>query len=114
MKMEMQLKTFQRIKMFLGLMGFTPNQRQNNPDRRLNSAQIIFVVVCTINSILLTSYIFFVANDIEDYTDAIFSLTVVVAVAMAFVSIILKSDDLFDVIELNENEMTLRKCEPKV
>lgn len=109
--MEIELKTFQTIQMNFATMGCTPNQQQNNPNRKLNSAQIIIIVILAINTVTLSLYVLLVANDIEDYTDVIFSLTITVGVAMSFVSIIFKNDELFNTIELNEKEVTCHKCE---
>lgn len=94
-------------------MGFTPNQQQNNPNRQLNSTQIISVVVFAMSAVFVAVSIFRGNKDTEDFISAIFSLTFVVDVMIAFVSIIFKSGDLFDFIELFEKELTDRKCESK-
>lgn len=105
----MKLKTFRTIQKVLAMMGFTPNQQQSN-HCKLNSRQIIFVVVCAINVTFLSSYIVRVANSIDEYMDAIFSLIILVTVAIAFISIIFKNDKLFNYIEFITNLLTDSKC----
>lgn len=102
---KMKLKVFQQIQQILAVMGFAPNQQQNNR-LNLNYRQIIFVFVCGTNVTFLSSYIFLVANDIEEYMDAIFSLIVLVTIAIAFISIIFKNDQLFNYIECLTKELT--------
>lgn len=105
----MKLKIFQCIQQILAAMGFAPNQQQNNR-LNLNYRQIIFVIVCGMNVTFLSSYIFLEANDIEEYMDAIFSLIIMVTIAIAFISIIFKNDQLFNYIECVTKELTDRKC----
>lgn len=107
-EINMKLKVFQQIQRILAVMGFAPNQQQNG--RNLNYRQMIFVIVCVLNVTFLTSYIFLEATDIEEYMDAIFSLIVMVTIAVAFTSIIFKNDQLFNYIECLAKELTDRKC----
>lgn len=108
--MEMKLKIFQTTQKCLAVIGFAPNQQQNDRNRRFNSKQIIIVTVCTLSTIDFMLYVLLVANDIEDRMDAIYSLTAVAGATIAFVSIIFRIDELFNFIELIEIELTDRKC----
>lgn len=102
------MKVFQCIQQILAVIGFAPNQQQNN-QLNLNYRQIIFVVVCVMNVTFLSSYIFLEADDVEEYMDAIFSLIVMVTIAIAFTSIIFKNDQLFNYIECVTRELTKRR-----
>lgn len=103
------MKIFQRIQRILATMGFTANQQQSNHGKS-NFRQMAFVAVCAVNAILLVFYISLEANTIDEYMDAIFSLTVVVGIMMAFISLIFKNDDIFTNIEFCEKTLTESKC----
>lgn len=103
-----EMKIFRQIQRNLAVMGLTPNQ-QHNDRLKLNFRQTIFVVVCAINVNLMSSYAFFVANDIGEYMDVILSLIGVVTIAIAFMSIIYKNDKGFDTIKLLEKELIVSK-----
>lgn len=104
------MKLFQTVQKILASMGFTPNQQRENVHREFNFRQNIFVVILAINAILLVFYIFLVANALDEYMDAIFSLTVVIGTEMAFISLICKNDDIFINIEFLEKQITESKC----
>lgn len=104
------MKFFQRTQKILAAMGFTRNQQQNYHGK-LNFRQMVFVFVCTINALLLVFYIFFVANTMAEYMDAIFSLTVLVGVEMVFISFIFKNDDIFTGFDFCERILTESKCD---
>lgn len=108
MSKEIKLKILQTIQKNFEVMGFTLNQQQNNP-RHLSAGQIISVIMCSINIILVGIHIIRVADDIEDYMDSIFTLTILFAFAIAFISIIFKNDQLFNTIEICTNELNVRK-----
>lgn len=57
----------------------------------------------------MSSYAFHVANGIDEYMDVIFSLIVVVTIAVAFISIIYKNDKGFDTVKLLEKEIAVSK-----
>lgn len=108
------MEIFRKIQKILAAMGFTRNQ-QPTSHGKLNFRQAVFVAVCAINIILLVFYIFFVTKTIDENMDAIFSLTVLVGIMIAFVSLIFKNDDLFTDIEccgetLSESMCKLLKC----
>lgn len=104
----MKLKILQTCQKHLSAMGFIPNQQQNN-HRQLNSVHIFTVAVYSINIICMSSYIFFVANDIDEYMDSILALTAVVCITIALISLIPINDQLFINIELCANELNNRK-----
>lgn len=100
----MEIKLFQTIQKNLATMGFIPNQQQIR-NLKSTSVQIIWVTSSSINSVFLCVYIACVASSMEEYTDSIFSLTVIVGIEIAFISIIHKNDQLFNTIELCVMEM---------
>lgn len=99
------MKTVQTVKKIMAVMGLSPNHRG------FNSRQIIFVIVCAVNVILLVFYIFLVANTIDEYIDAMFSFTVLVGITIAFISLTFKNDEIFTVIKFCEKELTESKCQ---
>lgn len=110
-KMKSKMKIHKTTKKNLATMGFTPNQQQND-HRKINSRQILFVVVSTINFILQIFYICFLAYGIEERMDAIFSLTVIGAITIAYISMMFKIDKIFIDIQSFEKEINESKYKP--
>lgn len=106
---KIEVKIFQTIQKNMAAMGFKPNQQQNH-HRQVNSGQIVWVIKCFLDISILAVYVFCKANRIEEYMDSVFSLTVVAGVTVAFVSIILHNDKLFNMIDRTEMELTFSKC----
>lgn len=103
-----EMKIFRRIQQNLAVIGLIPNQPPNERSS-LNFRQIAFVVLCVVNVTFLSAYIFTVANGIELYMDAIFSLVTVLTTAVAFVSIIFKNGKCYEIIKHLEQELDLSK-----
>lgn len=55
------------------------------------------------------AYVMFEAQDIEEYMEAIFSLTAVLGLEVAYINLIFKNDQLFNVFELVSKELTTSK-----
>lgn len=102
--MEPKMKIFQVVMENFAAMGFTPNQQQNSV-RRVNRGQIIDILFCVIDAVLVGLYIVFEANGIEEFMESIFSLTVVAGVTIAYTSIIFKNDEIFNIVKCFENEL---------
>lgn len=98
------MKFLQTVQKNFVSMGFAPNQQQNK-HWQASSGQIIDISFCTVDAILVALYIFYDANDIEQYMESIFSLIVVVAITIAYSSIIFENDKVFSTIKLCEDEM---------
>lgn len=101
------MKIFQAVQKNLGVLGFAPNQHQNNHWRQLNLRQICGVVKCSVDSISTAVYVFTQAERTEEYMDSVFSLTVDVGITVSYISIIFKNDSLFKMIESAEEEANL-------
>lgn len=93
----------------MATMGFTPNQQQNH-QRQLNFSQFFCIFTYSMNIIAIGAYVFREADRIDEYIELTFSLTVIGGVLIAFISIILKNDKLFNMIEATAEEITLSKC----
>lgn len=102
------MKIFQEVQKNLAELGCTPNQRYNNR-WQLNFHQIFGVVKCSADSINFAVYVFTQAERIEEYMDSIFSLTDVVGITISYISIIIKNDNLFKMIETAEKEVNFSK-----
>lgn len=89
--------------------GFTPNQQQND-HQKWNLRQIIFVALCVVNIIVVSVQIFLVTNEIDEYIDAIVSLTCVTGITIAYVSFIFKNEEIFNIIEICAKEVNNSKC----
>lgn len=103
------MKLYETIQKNMAAMGFTPNQQQNS-QRQLSSGQIFCIFKCSMDLTATTVYIFRNVERIDECIDAISSLTVIGGVLIAFVSIILKNDKLFKIMELSTEELTLSNC----
>lgn len=95
---------FQTIQKNLAVIGITPKQQREH--QKLNSRQIIFIAITAIDITSIFFYISLETNGIAEYMDIIFSLTVVVGIIMAFISIILKKDKGFNTMERSDEELT--------
>lgn len=102
------MKFFQTIRKNLASMGFTPNEQQSN-HRQLSAGQIFCIAKCSIDVVVQGVYIFREAEHIEDYMESICLVTVVGGVLIAYISIILKNDKLFNMFEAAEGEATFSK-----
>lgn len=102
-KEDTEMKMFQTIRKNFAAMGFTPNQRQKNR-WRLSSGQIIGVVKCSLDAISLGIYFFREANDINEYIECGFSLTVAVGFTIVLTSFVFKNDKLFNMLDLAAKE----------
>lgn len=108
------MHVFQTIQKNLAVIGITPKQqrpKQQRGHQKLNSRQIIFVAITAADITSIVFYISLETNGIAEYMDIIFSLTVVVGIVMAFISIILKKDKGFNTMELTETELTFSEFE---
>lgn len=104
------MEVFKALRKKLVTVGFTPNQQQNYHSN-WNLRQIIFVAVCVVNIIVVSVQIFLVANAIDEYIDAIVSLTCVVGITIAYISLIFKSDEILKTIGICTKEVNDSKCE---
>lgn len=104
-----KMKIFQTVQNNMAAMGFASIQQQNNHHRQMSFGPIIDVILCSIDAISVGVYIFREANGIEEYMVTIFTFTVLVAIAISFVSIIFKNDKIFNAIEFCANEINDRK-----
>lgn len=98
------MKIFQTIQKTLSAMGFAPNQQKNN-HRKANITQIVDVIFCSNDVILIGLYILREANSIETYMDSIFTFTAVVGITISYMHIVFKNDKVFDTIEFCENQL---------
>lgn len=105
---EENIKFAQIIQKHLAAMGLTPNQQQSS-HWQLNFRQFFCFTKCAVDVVAIVVYIFCKAENIDEYIDSIFALTVVVAVLIAFTSIIFKNDKLFNTIEAIAEETTFSK-----
>lgn len=103
------MKFFESIQNNMATMGFTLNQQQNH-QRQLNFCQFCYIFKYSTDLIVITVYVVREAERVDQYIESIFSLTVVGGVLIAFISIIMKNDKLFNMIELSAEEVTLSKC----
>lgn len=103
------MKFFESIQNNMATMGFTLNQQQNH-QRQLNFCQFCYILKYSTDLIVITVYVVREAERVDQYIESIFSLTVVGGVLIAFISIIMKNDKLFNMIELSAEEVTLSKC----
>lgn len=103
------MKLFVTIQKNLAAMGFTPNMQQNN-QLQLSPGQVFYIIKYATDLIVITLYVFREAERVGEYIDTIFSLTVQGGVFIGFVSIILKNDKLFNIIEISEAEPALSEC----
>lgn len=101
---ETELKVLQTIRKNFAAMGFTPNQQRNNQWWQLSCGQIVAVFICSINSTSIGLYVFREADRLDEYIDSGFPLTATIASTIIFISIILKNDELFDLIEFSAEE----------
>lgn len=92
------MKVFQRIQKKLAVMGFTPNQQKNNRGQ-WNFRQTCCVVVYSTGIISCGVNIFIGANNVQETAQSIYMLNGLAAIALGFISVILKNDKLFEVIE---------------
>lgn len=103
------MHVFHTIQKNLAVIGITSKQQREH--QKLNSRQIIFIAITAVDITSIFLYISLETNGIAEYMDIIFSLTVVVGIVMAFISIILKKDKGFNTMELTETELTFSEFE---
>lgn len=105
---EMKLKTFKTVKENWALMGFDLNQPQKD-HRKLNSRQILFIVLLTINISSQSSYLFIAANGLEEVMDMIFSVTVVSTIMTAYISAISQTNNIANNLDNSDTELKWSK-----
>lgn len=100
-----KMEIFKFLQKKIATVGFIPNKQQKNYEKS-KRGQIIYIIVCGLNTIVFLFYIFLVANDIEEYMNAIFLLTAVITVTIAFTNLMFRNNDIFNVIEFCAKEQT--------
>lgn len=105
------MKIFLLIKKEMTVLGFIPNQQQKNHQWKFpfNGRQKIIIICYIIEMIFLGVFILHEAKDIEEYTNSIFELTAASASSIIFISIVYKSDKVFNAIENCEHELIISK-----
>lgn len=103
------MKIFQTVQRNLAVLGFTPNQRQSNR-WQLDWREIFGVAKCSADTVTIAAYVFTQAESIEEYMDSIFALIVLVSITISYISVIVRNDTLFRMIETAEDEVNLSKC----
>lgn len=97
---------FQTIRKNMAAMGFTPNQQQNS-HRKFSFRQTVCTVKYSIDILLIGVYVFCEADRTDEYMESIFAFTAGIAITIAFISIIWKNDQLFNLLELSSQELTI-------
>lgn len=87
-------------------MGFTPNQQQNT-HRKFSLRQTACAAKYFVDIVVIGLHIFYEVDCPEEYLESIFGLTAGTAVALAFISIASKNDQLFNLFELSAQELTI-------
>lgn len=100
-----EMKIFQTLLKNIATIGFTPNQQRQTKYRKVSRSQIIMITIFCINIGTLCVFFFYEANGIEQYMDVIYEFTVTFGIFIAFLSIIFKVDDIFNILELTEKEI---------
>ena len=100
------MKFFQKIQENLAVMGFIPNQQENN-HRLFSSRQIFCIVKFSIDIISTIVHIFYGADGVEEYMETIYGLTGVIEISIAFVSISFHNDKLFNIIQRIAEELNM-------
>lgn len=95
---EMKIKAFQVVQIYLDDMGFSLNQQQNNR-WRFSYGQMKFIFVLSINIVLLVMCMIYDARTVEAYMDSIISASMAFTIFMCYISIIFKTDQLFEIID---------------
>lgn len=103
------MNLFETVQRYMAAMGFFPNQQQNKRSQ-FNNVQISGILLYVIDAILYGAYIICVADTVEEYVNSIFTLTVALGFAIAYISLIFKNDKLFDIIDGVADELMERKC----
>lgn len=106
-KREMEL--FQTLQKNMATIGFTPNQPENDFYRKLSTFQLFVIAAFLIDVGTVCVYFFYEAKGIEEYMDAILEFLVSVTILVAFVSLIFKNNDIFDILERTGKELTDRE-----
>lgn len=104
-----KMKLFQTLQKNMATMGFNPNQQGNDSYRKLSIAQFFAIGIFLVDIGTVCVYILHEAKGIVEYMDAIFELIVSVTILVAFVSLTFKNNDIFDVLERTEKELTDRE-----
>lgn len=103
------MKLFETIQKNMAAMGFTQNPHQTNFYQNLTTQHVCVITLILIDVFLHGVPFFYVVNDIDEYIDLIFELTVEIGILVVYFSIIFKYDDLCDVVERCATEMTESK-----
>lgn len=102
------MKYYQILYKNLAAIGFIPIQQQNT-HWPLNVQQIFCIFKYSTDVIFIGVYVFCKADGIDQYMVTTFALTVLVGIALSFLSMIFKNEKLFDMIEVAIEEMTFSK-----
>lgn len=106
------MKFAQTIGKNMAAMGFAPNQQQNN-QWQFSSRQISCTLIYFTNIITCSAYIFYKANETEEYMESIYLFAAVAGITIAFISMCLNNDKLFDILELASVEGNFSKFSGK-
>lgn len=102
------MKCFQTIQEKIAMMGLIRKQHPNNRPQ-WNPRQLFCTAFYVGDTMTMGAYVMFEAQDIEEYMEAIFSLTAVLGLEVAYINLIFKNDQLFNVFELVSKELTTSK-----
>lgn len=99
------MKIFQGIQKKLAIIGFSPNQQQNNSRifGVLQSLEIAIGVLCTG---LIVLYFLRIANSKEEYMYSGFVLTIAIVISLCQSSLKFKNDKMFNMIDFGEKLVT--------
>lgn len=97
-----KMKILQEVKKNFAFMGFYPNQ-QRNSNKILSKVQLWEFIASLLVTALIILYILCVAKSKEEYMSSIFMVTASTCITASEISLMLKNDDIFDVIEFGEN-----------
>lgn len=99
------MEIFQTLENNMVAMGFEPNQQQNN-NRKLSPIQIIVFTILAIDVVSLSVFYFYEAKGLEEHANLIFGLIVDIGTCICFTNIILRNDDIFNMIETVTQELS--------
>lgn len=102
------MKCFKSIQKNISALGLVPNPQPNNQPL-WNSRQILCTAIHIADTIGMTSYIVFEAEEIDEYMEAIYSLTAVISMEVAYFGFVYKNDKLFNFFEIFSKEITTSK-----
>lgn len=109
MEAKNELKIFQSIDAYMGVIGFYPNYQQSH-FCKLSSGQIIGISIFSTNVVLTGLNLIFVDTDsFEEYIKSIVYFTIFAGVTSTYISYIFQNDQIFNIFERGRNEANLSK-----